>query len=124
MKANYAALLTMCDEYFGKIIDYFDEHDMWSNTSLMLTTDHGFMLEEHEWWGKNRMPFFNEIAHIPLIIHHPDYAGLAGTRRQALTQVIDLMPTILDMYGLSLIITLKAIFTAFTRSRELKSMTP
>ena len=73
---------------------------MWTDTALILTTDHGFMLEEHEWWGKNRMPFFNEIAHIPLIIHHPDYASMAGTRRQALTQVIDLMPTILDMYGL------------------------
>ena len=100
MKANYAALVTMCDEYFGKLIDHFDKYNMWSDTALILTTDHGFMLEEHEWWGKNRMPFFNEIAHIPLIIHHPDYAGLAGTRRQALTQVIDLMPTILDMYGL------------------------
>ena len=28
IRANYAALTTMCDEYFGKIFDFFDEHHM------------------------------------------------------------------------------------------------
>ena len=99
MRANYAALVTMCDEYFGRLLDYFDRHDLWADTALMLTTDHGFMLEEHEWWGKNRMPFFNEIANIPLIFYHPDYASKAGSRRKALSQATDLMPTILEMFG-------------------------
>ena len=39
-----------------------------------MTTDHGFMLAEHDWWGKNRMPFYDEIAQIPLMIWHPDFA--------------------------------------------------
>ncbi|SHH64494.1 sulfatase [Pollutimonas bauzanensis] len=99
LRANYAALLTMCDAYFGKLLDYMDEHGMWRDTAVVLTTDHGFLLAEHDWWGKNRMPFFNEIAHIPLMIHHPDYASQAGTRRKALTQTIDIMPTLLDCHG-------------------------
>ncbi len=99
MKANYAALVSMCDEYFGKLIAYFDEHDLWKDTALLLTTDHGFMLEEHEWWGKNRMPFFNEIANIPLIFYHPHFANLSGSRQKTLTQTTDLMPTILEMFG-------------------------
>jgi arylsulfatase A-like enzyme len=32
-------------------------------------------------------------------VHHPDYSAQAGTRRRALTQTIDLMPTILEMFG-------------------------
>ena len=65
LRANYAALLSMCDDYFGRLLDYMDLHDMWKDTAVVLTTDHGFLLAEHDWWGKNRMPFFNEIAHIP-----------------------------------------------------------
>ncbi len=72
---------------------------MWQDTALIMTTDHGFMLAEHDWWGKNRMPFYDEIAQIPLMIWHPDFASQAGEHRRALTQTIDLMPTILEMFG-------------------------
>jgi len=88
----------MCDDYFGRLLDYMDEHDMWENTAVVMTTDHGFFLNEHDWWGKNRMPFYNELAHIPLMMYTPEYAGLGGQRRSALTQTIDLMPTLLDMF--------------------------
>ena len=101
LRANYAALASMCDEYFGRLLDYMDQHQLWDNTALVLSTDHGLLLAEHDWWGKNRMPFFNEIAHIPLVIHHPGFRHLAGQRRQALTQTIDLMPTLLAMHGVS-----------------------
>ena len=99
LRANYAALTTMCDHYFGRLLDYLDRHDMWQDTAVVLTTDHGFLLAEHDWWGKNRMPFFNEIAHIPLMIHHPAHASQAGTRRRALTQTVDIMPTLLAIHG-------------------------
>ncbi|TWA49878.1 arylsulfatase A-like enzyme [Sinorhizobium medicae] len=100
IRANYAALVTMCDEYFGRLLDYFDEHDLWKDTAIILSTDHGFLLAEHDWWGKNRMPYYAEISQIPLIIYHPEHAGGGGTRRSALTQTIDLMPTFLDLFGI------------------------
>ena len=99
LNINYASQLTMCDHYFGKILDYLDANDLWLDTALILTSDHGLMLGEHDWWGKNKMPMFNEISKIPLMIYHPDYAGKSGERRQALTQTIDIMPTILEFYG-------------------------
>ena len=102
LRANYAALVTMTDEYFGKLLNIFDQYDLWSDTALVLTTDHGFLLGEHDWWAKNRMPVYDEIAHIPLMIYHPDFAGEGGTRRHALTQTTDLMPTLLDMAGLEI----------------------
>jgi hypothetical protein len=69
MRANFAALVRMCDHYFGELLDYLDRHDLWQDTALVLTTDHGFLLSEHDWWGKCRMPFYNEVAHIPLMIY-------------------------------------------------------
>jgi len=102
IRANYAALMTACDEHFGRLLDYFDAHDLWRDTALILSTDHGFLLAEHDWWGKNLMPYFTEISHIPLLMHHPEHAGQAGARRGSLTQTMDLMPTILDIFGMAI----------------------
>src|SRR5690606_26467345 len=68
---------------------------------VIVTTDHGFLLAEHDWWGKNRMPFYNEIAHIPLLVYHPAFAAKGGERRSALTQTTDLMPTLLGMFDVA-----------------------
>jgi len=100
IRANYAALMSACDHYFGRLIDYFDRHDMWKDTAVILSTDHGFLLAEHDWWGKNLMPYYTDISHIPLIVHHPDFASQAGQRRRSLTQTMDLMPTILAIFGI------------------------
>ena len=99
MRANYAALLTMVDYYFGKLIDYMDKYNMWKDTCVILTTDHGIMLGEHDWWAKNRQPFYQEISHIPMVVYHPEHADKAGQRRTGLTQTQDLMPTLLELHG-------------------------
>ena len=99
IRGNYAALVAMCDAYFGRLLDYFDEHDLWDDTALVLTTDHGFLLSEHDWWAKNRMPYYEEISHIPMMVWHPGQAEQAGSRRGTLTQTMDLMPTFLEMHG-------------------------
>lgn len=96
---RYAALLTMTDAWLGRFLDTMDVLDMWKDTAVILTTDHGMMLGEHGFWMKNYMPVYNEIAHIPLIVHHPQRATGAG-RIQSLTTTIDTMPTILEMHGL------------------------
>ena len=99
IRGNYAALVAMCDEYFGRLLDYFDKHDLWKDTVLLLSTDHGFLLSEHDWWAKNRMPYYEEISHIPLMAWHPDHAERGGDRRRSLTQTVDLMPTFLEIHG-------------------------
>ena len=99
LRANYCAIVALCDAQIGRLLDYFDQHDLWQDTALVVGTDHGFLLGEHDWWAKLRMPCYDEVAHIPLFIHHPDHAARAGTRRQSLTQTIDLMPTLLDLFG-------------------------
>ena len=99
LRANYFALLALCDSLLGEFLDYFDAHDMWDDTALIVTTDHGFLLGEHDWWAKNRMPLYEEISHIPLFLYHPDHKDKAGERRRALTQTIDLMPTFCELFG-------------------------
>lgn len=38
IRANYAALVAMCDEYFGRLLDLFDKLGLWEDTALILTT--------------------------------------------------------------------------------------
>jgi len=100
IRANYAALVAMCDEYFGKLLDHMDANDMWKDTALVLSTDHGFLLAEHDWWGKNLQPYYQELANIPLIVHDPRRPERSGTRSGKLTQTPDLMPTLLDLFDI------------------------
>ena len=97
-RCENAALVSMCDEHLGMALDLMDELDLWKDTMLIVNTDHGFLLGEHDWWGKCRMPFYNEIAHTPLFIWDPRCAK-RGERRRSLVQTIDLAPTLLEFFG-------------------------
>ena len=44
IKYRYQALLTMSDYYIGKILDVMDRYDMWKDTAVIFTTDHGYLL--------------------------------------------------------------------------------
>jgi arylsulfatase A-like enzyme len=99
LKYEYASLLTQCDHYLGLVLDLMDEYGLWEDTMLIVNTDHGFLLGEHDWWAKCRMPFYNEIANIPLFIWDPR-SKKAGKRRSSLTQTIDVGPTLLDYFNI------------------------
>jgi len=98
MRKEYAALLSMCDHYLGKVLDLMDELDLWKDTLLIVCTDHGFLLGEHDWWAKIVQPFFNEVAQPPLFIWDPR-CGIQGERRSQLVQMIDFAPTLLEYFG-------------------------
>ncbi len=98
LRAEYAALLTMCDEKLGEVLDLLDEYGMWKDTMVIVNTDHGFLLAEHGQWAKCHCPFYNEVARIPLFIWDPR-CGVKGEHRMALSQNIDLAPTILQYFG-------------------------
>lgn len=101
IRFEYASLLSMCDEQLGRVMDMMDEQDLWSDTMLIICTDHGYLLGEHDWWAKNIQPWYSENAHIPLFIWDPR-CGKSGERRHSLVQMIDLPATLLDYFGLSL----------------------
>lgn len=60
----------MTDHYIGKILDVLDRHQMWEDTMVVFTTDHGFMLGDG-YMAKNFMPAYNEVFHLPLVVWHP-----------------------------------------------------
>ena len=96
VRKAYAGTLTMSDRWLGLLFDKMDRFNMWQDTAVILTSDHGYLLGEHGYWAKNYMLCYDELVHLPLIVWHPE---AAPGRRQALTGAIDIMPTIMDLHG-------------------------
>ena len=101
LRANYYATVAHCDELLGRLLDVFDARDFWQDTALVVTTDHGFLLGEHDFWAKNRMNLYREVEHIPLLVHDPRVPARPGESCAALTQTIDLAATFLDLFNVA-----------------------
>ena len=99
INTKYKALLSMTDHYIGRILDVLDRHQMWEDTIVIFTTDHGYMLGEHDYLAKNYMPAYNEVFHIPLVIWHPE---AKIKRYSGLTQNTDMFTTILNVFGVDM----------------------
>lgn len=96
IRGQYYGKVTMVDKWLGKILDKMDEHNLWEDTAIILTTDHGHELGEKERFGK-QPPHYDLSAHIPLMIWHPELKG--SFRTEALTTAVDIYATILDILG-------------------------
>ena len=97
VRGKYFALTAFCDAQLGRILDKMDELNLWEDTMLIVNTDHGFFLSEHDWWGKGFAPNYDELVHIPLFIWDPR-SKVMGETRKSLVQTIDLAPTLLDYF--------------------------
>ncbi len=101
VRANYGSKLAMIDHWFGRILDAFDDGDLWQDTALILCTDHGHYLGEErvgrDLWGKPGVPQYEPLGHTPLMISWPGVAG--GGTCDALTTNVDLFATIADTFS-------------------------
>jgi arylsulfatase A-like enzyme len=97
VRAQYAGKLTMVDRWFGELMTTFDHYNLWDDTMIIITTDHGHDLGERGVFGK-QFPHWDSHANIPMFIWHPNYASNVRSIAE-LTQTIDLFATILDAAG-------------------------
>ncbi|MGS2617780.1 sulfatase family protein [Micromonospora sp. LZ34] len=87
----YAANIALIDDQVGAIIDAAEAR-FGDNLTIVFTCDHGEMLGNHGFWGKNN-GYYQDVLHVPLIYRRP-YRELAGTRSDRLTSLVDLYPTL------------------------------
>ncbi len=96
-RARYAAKVVLVDRQLGQLLDVMDRHNLWRNTLVIFTTDHGTYNGDHGRLGKNQTHAHDSIAHIPFIIAHPEWGR--GERRSQLVQLVDIYPTVLAAMG-------------------------
>lgn len=101
VRAAYYGLASEVDHHLGRVFDFLKGSGQWDDTLIVFTSDHGEQLGDHYLFGK--IGYFDQSAHIPLIIRDPRPAAEGGRGRQVddFTESVDILPTILDWLGLA-----------------------
>ena len=82
------------DFWFGQFIEALQKRNLWDNTIIMVTSDHGEEFLEHR--QLKHYQHYDEVLKVPLVIRHPERLK-SGTKVNNLTRSIDLFPTILEL---------------------------
>ncbi len=96
IRAYYYASVTQVDTYIGKILDCLEENNMYDNTLIILTADHGEMLGDHKGFGKRT--YYEESSKIPFILSYPDVYK-TGITNDSPVILPDIYATILTAAG-------------------------
>ena len=98
LHGHYAAI-SYIDAMTGRILSGLKKHGLYENTVIVLTSDHGFHDAEHGYWGKHNL--WDTSLAVPLLIRIPPVTGqIPGSRVSALTEHVDIFPTLCDLCGL------------------------
>ena len=96
---GYYACVSFTDAQIGRVMAALDRLDLAANTIVVLWGDHGWQLGEHGMWNKHSC--FETSMHAPLIVSAPmEKAVRPGTRVRALTEFIDIYPTLCELAGI------------------------
>src|SRR5690606_35453189 len=68
---DYLATVKSVDESVGEILDYLKKNGLDKTTIVIDTSDQGFHLGEHGWFGKRFM--YEESFGIPLLMSYPEH---------------------------------------------------
>jgi arylsulfatase len=96
----YDAEIRYMDHHVGRLVDGLKELQLYNDSLMILTADHGELLREHGEEGHGDTPY-QEVAHIPLIVKEPG-GGRAGDKVDDWIQLTDILPMILDGVGVPL----------------------
>ncbi|MGE0398693.1 MAG: sulfatase [Kofleriaceae bacterium] len=102
LKQKYDYEIAVTDKYIGEIVDALDKTGLAKTTTIVIMSDHGEAFGVHQFAGE-RMFFhgqtlYNELIHVPLVIHVP---GQPGRKLDNVVELIDLAPTIAGLFGVA-----------------------
>jgi len=97
--AKYDAEIEYTDHHFGRLLDHLREQDLYANTLIIMTADHGELFGDQGGLRGHGDSLSQPEIHVPLLIKEASPQPPTGVNAE-LVQQVDLMPTILDRLGL------------------------
>ena len=94
----YDGNLAYVDQELGALRRSLEATGLWDKTVVIVAADHGEGLGEHGWIGHN-VEVYEPSARVPLIVHFPKGVGPRGVRVKELVDLLDLAPTVADVFG-------------------------
>lgn len=104
LQQGYAGAVRYVDDGVRLILEELAGRDLYDDTLIVVTSDRGMALGEHGMVGDFRPWLHEELVHVPLIVRLPG-GSEAGRRVSALTQPVDLLPTLLEAFKLAAVET-------------------
>ncbi len=98
--ATYYGLMRLVDDELGRLFGWLRANDLWDDTLVIVTSDHGEQMGDHHFVEK--LGFFDQSYHVPCIVRDPRAVADAGRGtvvEDAFTENVDVLPTILDWLG-------------------------
>jgi len=96
--ALYDAEVMEFDRRFGEFIAFLKRSDLYNRAMIILLSDHGEEFFEHGSWAHGT-DLFNSQVRVPLLVKFPG-GRFAGRRVDGAISLVDVMPTVLDFYGI------------------------
>ena len=97
LQSSYAGAVTRLDAGMGRLLERLVALNPDDDVLIVCTADYGLALGEHGVVGPTPPAAHEETVHLPLILRLPG-ADEAGRRVAALTQAVDLAPTLADVF--------------------------
>jgi uncharacterized sulfatase len=85
------------DAQVGRLLNKLDQLNLWTNTLVIFSGDHGYHHNERGWWNKNTL--FERSCRAPLIVAAP--GARAGQVCRGLVEFVDFYPTVADYCGVN-----------------------
>jgi arylsulfatase A-like enzyme len=98
LQQTYAAAVRYVDAGLDLLFETLAKRKLLDDVVLIVTTDRGAVLGEHGMVGPYRPWLHEELIHLPLLVRLPGGES-AGRHITGLTQGLDLMPTLLELFG-------------------------
>lgn len=95
--AGYYGMIEHIDHQFGRIVDMLRDTGQLDNTLILFHSDHGDLMGDHGLMYLG-CRFFEGLVRVPMIVSWPDGFG-RGVRSDALVELVDIAPTLLDAAG-------------------------
>jgi arylsulfatase A-like enzyme len=97
--AQYDGEIAAVDHELGRVFEALRASRHWGRTLVIVSSDHGESLGEHDYYFDHGADLFDPSLRIPLVVVAPGSPG--GRRSQGLVSTLDLLPTVLDAVKVS-----------------------
>lgn len=102
IRSLYDAEIAYSDFEFGRLIQYLRDRRLLDDTIVIFTSDHG-----EEFWEYGRrghgQALVDTLLQVPLVVRYPgDSRVVAGLRREFAVELVDILPSLLDLAGLAI----------------------
>ena len=106
-RIRYDAEIRYFDDALGRLFAFLEERDLVDDSLIIISSDHGESLGEHDYWFCHGESLNQELVHVPFVIRYPDGMSHPETRREgnydrvsAVVSLLDVWPTVLEAFGL------------------------